>query len=210
MKFSHTSVKSLCLTVFTIFLFQFTYSQTLKNGKSTVFGVQAGINYCRMHGEEGGLFGLDPLYGFNAGIFAEFRNDSRFSVRPTVAYSSAGNISVFNYYNEKKRLNYIDLSMLIKYKIDESFSVFIGPQFNLLTSAKSEKAYYNKSIKMDMKDRCKPNSFHAELGFSMEPPTAKFGVLLFYQQGFTPVFNNKHDGDQIKNNILTLQVEYKF
>jgi hypothetical protein len=99
------------------------------NAQDLQFGVKAGFNLSNLSGD---IEDTESLPGFHAGIVADFKIGEKFSIQPELLYSLEG--AKFSS-GAEWRLYYLNLPVMAKYHISETFSLEAGPQIGYLTNS---------------------------------------------------------------------------
>jgi hypothetical protein len=167
------------------------------------FGVRVGSNIANTHAPDGSFVGL------NAGVFAAIPLSSSFAIQPELAYSKLGTwysgfIPVGSGHTS---LNYLVVPVLAKYAVSQSgFSVYAGPQYGFLLSAKNKLGNQITDIKDQLKSGELSGIFGAEYFFKIG-----IGISVCYQLGFSNITTNTTDAVvSAKNKALTFTLAYKF
>lgn len=103
-------------------------------------GIKGGVNFSRLTFKDGDA--TDFRTGFHAGLLSHIHLNKEFAIQPELLYSSQGDentISVFGVTaNQKTKLDYITVPVLIQYMFDNGFRVQAGPQVGFLVKAESK------------------------------------------------------------------------
>lgn len=185
-------MKKLLLTAAAVFAFGFT------NAQETKFGVKAGLNMADLSGDD--TDGIDSKIAFHVGGFAEIKLTDKFAVQPELLYSAQGGKADGGKYN----FDYINLPIMAKFYITDQFSVEAGPQVGFLVSAKVKP---DSGDTQDVKDQLKSTDFGVNVGLGYNL-TENFTAGLRYNLGLSQVVDA--DGADVKNNVFSLSVGYKF
>ncbi|MBF03609.1 MAG: hypothetical protein CMP76_09965 [Flavobacterium sp.] len=101
------------------------------------FGVKGGVNFSNMYTED--VDDNNVLTSFNAGFYAKLPISDAVAIQPELLYSRKGAELVYdNAFAEgtaKFKLNYIELPILLKLNITDSFNVHAGPYLAYLVNA---------------------------------------------------------------------------
>jgi len=122
------------------------------------------------------------------------------SIEPQVLYSMKGTQSDQDS-DLKINLNYIDVPIHIKYRLDNGLFFFAGPNIGLLLSAKFDNGEDTEDIKDDMKGL--DLGINVGAGYEFE---SGLGLALRYNMGFANVWDEE-DFDQ-KNNAIALSLYF--
>jgi hypothetical protein len=101
------------------------------------FGFKGGVNFSNMYTED--VDDNNVLTSFNAGVYAKLPVSDAIAIQPELLYSRKGAELVYdNVFAEgtaKFKLNYIELPVLVKFNITDSFNIHAGPYFAYLIDA---------------------------------------------------------------------------
>lgn len=192
------------------------------------WGVKAGANYSKVTSE------LDPdyIFGFHAGLVAEYKFTPQFALQPELLYSLEGAKAEMDFREgefffsseEKIRLGYINLPVMVKYYATPALSFEAGPQMGFLLSAESEYELssnfegfeIDESGTEDIKDELKKISLGLNFGLGYDISSSLF-VQARYHLGLSDIsdYDDQDDdfeGDfeEIKNQSFQLSLGYKF
>ena len=121
----------------------FAFSQEIK------FGANVGLNLSNLRGDyPTEIDEHNSKIGFHIGGFAEYSINEKFTLQPELLFSTQGNTYGYkDYYGGSSyydgadynlKLNYLNLPVILKYKIIEKLSIDFGPQIGYLMSAKTK------------------------------------------------------------------------
>ena len=220
----------------------FAFSQEIK------FGAKVGLNLSNLRGDyPAGIDEHNAKIGFNIGGFAEYEINDKFTLQPELLFSTQGNTYGFKtyygggtYYDGAEfnlKLNYLNLPIILKYKIIEKLSIDFGPQIGYLMSAKtkidvtedSRDPSQNYSVEIDILNDGKYNvggttiqskasanrlDFSLNLGTSYDI-TEKIFLQGRYNFGLSTVDKNSTNGAStnswnMKNSVFQLSAGYRF
>ncbi len=120
-------MKKIILSAFAVMAFGFANAQEVK------FGAKAALNVASLTGDV--VDDASSLIGFQVGGFAEIKLSDKFAIQPELLYSTQGaNSDDFG----NLELGYINIPVMAKYYVVESFSLEAGPQIGFLVSAKDD------------------------------------------------------------------------
>lgn len=131
--------KLLLFAAVTVICFSTVQSQELR------LGAKAGVNFASIGGDETDDF--DGRTSFHVGALVEIPISQKFAVQPELLYSSQGAKEEYSSipfggfgikYENKLKLDYINIPIMAKYYISDGLSIEAGPQFGILISAKAE------------------------------------------------------------------------
>lgn len=172
------------------------------------FGVKTGVNFSNLKSEDESMDSrLAPLVGG----FAEFSFNDKLAFRPELVYSMEGAKDEYSEdgfdIEETIKLDYLNLPLLVKYKIANGISVIAGPQVGFLLSAKAKMESGSSSATEDIKEYLKGTNLSFSLGAGWEAENG-LGVDLRYNLGLSNIADDE-DAD-LKTKSLQLSVFYTF
>ncbi len=171
------------------------------------FGVKAGLNMAAVSTSETPGVSYSMKADFYAGALLAIPITEKLSLQPEALYSGQGSGIKADSVNGKYNFQYINVPVLIKYKIINILAVETGPQFGLLVGAKAKA---DGGASTDIKDQLKTSDFGWTLGLSLLLPM-HFGVDARYNLGLTNFLKNSEDASgSIKNGVLQVGVFYLF
>jgi hypothetical protein len=171
------------------------------------FSLKLGVNYSIIHGYDEGRNGV----GLNFGLVNNIKLTDKLSLIPEfipVAPRQIRDVPVLTTGNPElddllqdvestgRKLNYIDIPVLLKVMLSDRFSISLGPQISFLTSA--EDTYRSSAIedvvlttKVDITSDVNSVDFGAaiDLMYILVPPKGGKGINLFlrYNKGFLDI-----------------------
>lgn len=218
-------IKNLLLTGAMIFA-----GITTTTAQDINWGIKAGVNYSTISSE----IEPDYIFGYHAGLTAEFKLSPKFALQPELLYSLEGARSEFEFSEEgftfssdqKIKLGYINLPVMAKYFVTPGLSLQAGPQIGYLVSAKneyeissnfSEDFDMNESGTADIKDEVKKIALGLNFGLGYEFQNNLF-LQARYHVGLTDISDFEEDMgddfegeiDELKNSGFQFSVGYKF
>lgn len=118
-----------------------TISTVVGQNQNIEWGIKAGPNYSTTTSE----LDSEYIFGYHAGFVAELKIAPKFSIQPELFYSLEGGRTSFDFsfeemsiaYEEKAKLGYLNLPIMMKYFVTPGLSIQAGPQVGYLLSAKS-------------------------------------------------------------------------
>lgn len=173
-------------------------AQTQPTQKRLSWGFKLGMNVSNIRVENGTA--SDWKSGLATGISVNIKAGNNFSIQLEALYSSMGGRNLQG--NETSlRLNYFSLPILAKYRFTNRFSVFAGPQFDVMILAKTKNNDGFDEVTNDFKE----NSFNATGGIEVWPAKC-LGFSARYIYGFnnileTDVMKWKNQGVQLAATI---------
>lgn len=233
-------MKKIILTSF-ILCSAIAFSQEIK------FGAKVGLNVSSLRGNyPAEIDETKSKIGFHIGGFAEYEINEKFALQPELLLSTQGGSSelieyygggtYFESFKQTPKLTYLNLPIMLKYKIIEKLSIEFGPQIGYLISAKSKWEYVdstdpseNETIEVDLiKDgtytfggttvQVKPKTNRLDFGLNIGSSydiTEKFFVQARYNLGLTAFDKNSTAGSNtdswdLKNSVIQISTGYRF
>jgi len=166
-------------------------------------GVKAGLNINNFNGymsED-----LEPFTAFHLGGYASFSVSERLQVQPELLFSVQG--SKYKGYDEKYRLNYFNIPVLLKFYPIEGLHIQAGPQFSISTSAKElEDDGDIDDIDEDFED----TDFGVVFGAGYELASGlNFGAR--YNLGLSNIYTYGDESDEeMSNRVIQVWIGYTF
>jgi len=178
-------------------------------------GIGAGLNLSTISiNEPGASVTPDNMTGFKGYVFFEGTISKSFFIQPEFSYEGMGwkytGEDPFNGGNNatvKNRMNYLLLTVLLKYKFENTgFALGVGPAYGLLLSAKS-KGY--QGTETDTKDAYTGDNFavipYAEYFFPIG-----IGITARYFGGIKNIAKDHEDGESVHMHGFSFTVAYLF
>ena len=170
------------------------------------FGVKAGANIANQ--KISGDYDIDTkaIVSFHGGVFVVWMFTEQLGLQPELLLSMQGSKEKDATYDYKINTNYVNIPVLVRYNINDMFSVHAGPQFGILVSAKEE----FDGDKDDIKDDFKTMDVGLAIGAEANLPVANLGVGLRYIIGLTNVLSEdgSFDDTELKNGVFQIYVTY--
>lgn len=171
-------------------------------------GIKGGINIANQNVSGLGDPETSSEIGFHGGVFVTFMFSEKLGIQPEILYSSQGSTIEFGSQEYIENLGYITLPVLLRYNINDMFSLHAGPQFGLLISAEGED-YLGDTY--DSMDSFKKSDIGLGFGAEADLPI-KLGIGARYVLGLTDIVSDEDgeswDGYEFKNG--TFQIYAKF
>ena len=155
------------------------------------FGIKGGVNFSDLKGTDAD--GLDSYTSFHLGILKEWVIFDNLSLQPELLYSTQG--AKVDGAEDKFKLNYLTLPIVLKFYMTDAFSIHAGPQFGLLLG-------------------------ETENLLPIETKTFEYGGALgieyalsnsFFVQGrYNPGFSEIADDVDIKNSVIQISLGVTF
>jgi Outer membrane protein beta-barrel domain len=191
-------MKKVIALVFTLVLFG-----TAAFSQGVSGGIKAGLNLSNMD-ISGNGFSLDTktLAGFHGGLYLTAMFNEHVGIQPEVLYSAQGcKIDVFNT-NGTIKANYINIPILLRYNINDMFSLHAGPQIGILASAEGKSG----SSSTDLKDNASSTDIAVAFGGTVDLPM-KLNFTARYCLGLSDI--DEDSNSTTKNNTFQISVGYK-
>lgn len=187
-------MKKISTLVFACFIGAVAYGQGISGG------VKAGLNLANQTFSGNG-YTTSPSFlpGLHAGAYATIMFSEHFGLQPEVLYSGQGAKSG----DQKYKVNYVNIPVLVRYSINDMWSLHAGPQFGVLTSAK----FTAGSNEQDMKDQVKGSDLGIAAGVGVDLPM-KLNFSFRFVQGLSNINDTESTVTQ-KNYNLQFSVGYK-
>jgi hypothetical protein len=170
------------------------------------FGVKAGYNLSTLiYSGTVTLDGEKSKSGFNAGLYASIPFSESFSLQPEFVYSQQG--ADFQNNTDKGTLNYdyLNIPVLIKYKLPVGLFLETGLQVGILLTA-NEKSNGNST---DIMYKTYSPDYAWPMGLGYEMPNKHFGIDLRYNLGLINILRSGSDVN-VKNSVFQFGVFYTF
>jgi len=170
------------------------------------FGIKAGANFANQNISGSGSFDTKMKVLFHGGVFVTVMFSEKLGVQPELLFSMQGCKYDITGYDGGLTTNYLILPILVRYNINDMFSVHAGPQFGFLLSAEEE----FDGDKEDIKDDFKGSDIG--LAFGLEADLiAKLGVGARYILGLSNTLDsNGSFGDaELKNGVIQIYVKFR-
>lgn len=168
-------------------------------------GVKAGANLANQTGD---AEGASSKLGLAGGVFVELKAGPKVAIQPELLYTQKGSKEESGGIEEKVKLDYIEVPVLLKLKlgapgVPTSPSIFLGPSLGFLASAKAEVSDGSSSGSVDIKEFMKSTDFSAVFGAGLDVSKLTFDVR--YSLGFADISEGE---DSIKNGVFSFMVGY--
>jgi len=205
----------------------------------TKFGTKAGANFSTFTGKS--YTDNTMKTGFHAGGFAEIKASEKLFVQLELLYSEQGAKVDISYteqyainikYDEKWKLNYLAVPIMVKYYVYEGLNVEAGPQIGILLNAKAKyetsatsPEFFGETVRRsgteDIADLFKSIdvAINAGVGYDF---TDHIFANARYSYGLIDIYDSSANtstdvpGQQAlkkpvsRNNVLSLSIGYKF
>lgn len=192
-------MKKIILAVAVVFFSTSAFAQHFE------YGVKAGLNLATVTNTDGQAK-FRP--GIHAGAFAEYVINDYVGVQAELLYSMQGYRMKEDGATATVKLDYIVLPVLAKiYVVPEKLSLYVGPQFGYMVSAKIKAEVDGNSVTENIYDNdgLKKFDVSASMGLSYRLPY-NLEVSAGYNLGLTKI----GDGGDAKNSVIQIAVGYRF
>lgn len=173
------------------------------------FGLKAGVCFAKFGGDDV-LDANRSRVGLSGGALAEVTVAEHWAVQPELLYTAKGSkISYGGNIDSYQRLGYLDVPVMVKYKIPHFF-VEAGPQLGVLLHAKYELNNTTGSTEDNNKDQFRGTELGYALGLGVQDTN---GLLLGvrYNGGLTRIAaDNAADDAGVRNSAVHIYVGYVF
>lgn len=186
---------------------------TASNAQSIQLGLKAGANIANVSGPGTSGISTSSLIGFNAGAYLGIGLSDNLFIQPEVVYSGQGFKESESYsgttYSGTQTEGYVNIPVLVKYKLPVGLYFETGPQVGFLISAKA------KASGVSVTDKSSFNStdFAWAVGAGFQIPATQFSIDLRYNIGLANIANNSSSGSgssggSVKNSVIQIGVMY--
>jgi len=169
------------------------------------FGIRGGANFFNFGGSDVSENDYTNRVGFHAGIYATILPEGPVSVEPGVFYSVKGSQNDDGL-DSRAVLDYVDVPVLVRFRIGEGFNLFAGPQISFLTNSKFEGEFGGSTLSFDT-DEIKSTDAGLVFGLGYNLPQG-FNVQGSYDYGLTPIF--KDSDSDVFNRGFKVSLGYTF
>ncbi len=179
--------------------------------QDVVFGVKAGLNLSTIVTEG---INYENRSSFHFGLTAEIKFNEKFSLQPEFLYSGQGFINkdsegpaigTVNLLGRTSNLNYLNLPVIAKFYVLNTFFLETGPQIGcLINNNNSNRDGWEYTVP-------KSNFKFFDYGFNIGASYKLNSVINFnlrYYRGLRNVFENPNDPGE-KNKVLSFSIGYK-
>lgn len=202
---------------FALFLFtSMSFGQSSDFGEKISIGVKVGANLSNVYDTQGDEFDANAKLGLAVGGFLQIPIGTFLGFHPEVLFSQKGyqgsGSILGSDYNYVRTTNYIDVPLLVAFKVSPAFTFLLGPQYSYLVSQK----YYlhtalgdiNQEEQFENENLLK-NTFCVTSGFDLNVNNIVIGARAGWD-----VLSNKGDGTsstpRYKNMWYQATVGYRF
>lgn len=166
-------------------------------------GLKAGVNFSNI--SDVGDLNLDGRTGFVIGAFAGVKFSDKFAIQGDLLYSAQGANSGEEGLDDID-LNYVNVPIVLKYFLTETFHVHLGPQFGFVV---------DDNVTRVFSDIAEAEAFDLSgvVGIGLDLP---MGIRLDgrYNFGLSDIFTSNLEGVEViepgQNTVITVSVGYSF
>jgi hypothetical protein len=161
--------------------------------------IKAGVNLADLKLEGVNNDATDMKVGFHGGLGAHIHLAPEWALQPELLYSQEG----AKVGNDKAKLDYINIPLMLQYMFDNGFRIEAGPQFGFMVSSKYE---YENGTEVNIDNEYKtPN---VGLGFGLNYLSySGLGIGGRYNLGLSNIGEGNRD---IKTRTLQFSLFYMF
>lgn len=144
--------------------------------------------------------------GFHVGAYAHINIIGGFGIQPEVLYSSQGSEWVDNAgvgFDIENKFQYLNIPLLLRFNI-AMFNLHLGPQFGILTTAKSDV----NGVTTDIKDQFKSGDFSVAAGVGVNLPF-NLNATVRYVAGLSDIGDEPDTIGEVKNATLQISLGYR-
>ncbi|GHB35147.1 porin family protein [Mongoliitalea lutea] len=168
-------------------------------------GIRGGVNFSTFGGGDIQDDDYSNRTGFSTGLYATVPLLPFLAVEPGVFYSVRGTQNN-DFANSRAILGYVDVPVLARLYLGDSFNLFAGPQVSFLQSSRFEGDLFGSTVGFDT-DAVRESDFGAVVGIGFNPAKG-LNVQGSYNYGMQPVFKNSNI--DVYNRGFTISVGYTF
>ncbi|NJN27023.1 MAG: PorT family protein [Cyclobacteriaceae bacterium] len=188
---------------------------THAQAQSTKAGIKGGVNFSNLMQNE--FDDEDMRVGFHAGVYGQYMFASEtMALQPEILYSAKGSRAYYDFAgingDVKFNINYIDVPVLLVFKLGESVDIQVGPYFSYLLNA----SVTSEGDLGDYDDDIDRDNFHSldyglvgGLAFNFNP--VSLGVR--YNYGLRPIAESdvaEELLDNAKNSVGQVYIAFNF
>lgn len=189
-------MKKIILSTVAILTFGFVNAQS---NKDMYFGIKGGLNISSITNVN--EVDASALVGFHIGLFGEFMISDKFALQPEILYSTQGAQLDDGVIKEDLKLDYINIPLMAKYYVTDSFSLELGPQIGFLVAADADGE--------DVKDLFETTDFGLNFGAGYNV-TENIVLGIRYNLGLTKLQKDLFPGDsESKNSVFSFSFGYR-
>jgi hypothetical protein len=167
--------------------------------QQTHFGLKGGVNISGIEIDDGEDY--ESKKGIHLGGLAHIHITRHFALQPELVFSMQGGEDESE--NMKLKLNYINIPVLVQYMTNEGFRLQTGPQWGILTSAKSKFG----DVEIDADDDVSTADFSWVFGAGYLFRSG-FGIDARYNLGISNISDD--ESFEARNRVFQVGVFYQF
>jgi hypothetical protein len=169
------------------------------------FGIRGGANFFNFGGSDVSENDYTNRVGFHAGVYASLLGAGPIAIEPGVFYSVKGTQND-DAIDSRAVLDYIDVPVLVRFKVGEGFNLFAGPQVSFLTKSKFEGNFGDSTVSLET-NTIKNTDAGLVFGLGYNLP-AGLNIQGSYDYGMTPIF--KDSNADVYNRGFKVSLGYTF
>ncbi len=181
-----------------VIAFLFISTASISFAQETHFGLKAGINSSSLKIADGTDY--DSKTGLHIGGLAHIHLKKHFAIQPELVFSMQGGKRNDN---NKLKLNYLNLPVLVQYMFDEGFRLQTGPQIGFMVSAEQTIG----DVDIDISDTFSTVDFSWVFGAGYLFHSG-FGLDVRYNLGINDISDDNNF--EARNRVLQAGVFYQF
>lgn len=170
-------------------------------------GIKAGVNFANQSFKSSLDVNSESKTGYHFGAFFTLNMSDNVALQPEILFSKQGSELTFNSATSEVDYSYLTIPVLLKYNLLGVFNLHVGPQFNILSSAKIEDTANNAVT--DIKEDLKSLDFSVALGAGLNLPMGLTGGLR-YVIGVSDINDGAYGTDtEVKNKLFQIYLGYR-
>jgi hypothetical protein len=170
--------------------------------QNTEFGLKGGLNVADLHSTATNNMNARASVYF--GGLAHIHLNKYWAVQPELDYSCQGAKQNTDGGEITRRLNYVNIPVLLQYMFDNGFRLQTGPQLGLLASAKLKSG----GTITDIKNNYTTGDFSWSFGGGYLFPSG-LGIDARYNLGINNI-NNTNSAEKLQNRVFQAGLFYQF
>ena len=165
--------------------------------KAQVLGFKAGLSISDLVGE----LSTKSRFDVSAGFYADLDFNDRLSFQVEAIFNRQGATSEVD--DQKIRLHYFAIPILVKYELVKQISVYAGPQLSFITTAQT----IIEGEVINIENSVNNADFGLVGGFAYEFPSGLSFDFRFHQ-GFVKAYKNTFIDPLLKNQVIHVSIGY--
>ena len=183
--------------------------------KTFTFGPKVGVDYTHRWGKN---INDESALNFQAGVFMEYRFNSKFAIAPEVVFATHArpkrewkdwwlSEEPTRDITSTYQTNYINIPVMFKYYVTKSLSIDLGPQLSLKVYDKCTDKWEDSNGHWDEKYNMSHRSVDFGLGLGA---TYNFSEKVFVQLRYTLGLLPLYEDSNARNGNAQLSIGYRF